>query len=393
VSHPRQHVLLIALVLVPAVACPALAQTAPASDEQAVTALPPGTDPPPEETPYLEQSSLFMERTHFGFRVEGMRSPDPAGNILFEARPALHIFLWNALSRYTAIRKSEPNHADLPLAVSLTFNPDVRMLATDSEPVRSPSWKIRANAQLFYKQPQTHALKVSMMGMRLSFGHYSNGQEGCPFQVERLESDGCAHFDYYDSRNPPDLRLVNRATGDFSLNHLTLAVHQRWITLHQLARDRHKRRHMSEHSSHTIGASVDRIESVGIGGISPQLRALYGSWAVQGEYRYETTLGTLHSFDSTARLALEASAHLAIGAADAVYPLRMRGEVAYTIPSWSDLGLFVAVSHGQDYYNLQFVDKVDYQFLFGLVVDLYPRPRHACIAADDAGCRVPEAKR
>lgn len=354
----------------------------------ALAALPDDeTDPPPEETPYLEQSSLFMERTRFGFRIEGMRAPDPAGNILFEGSPALHAFFWNPLSRHTAIRPGEKNHSDWPIAASLTFNPTVRMLAAGSEPVRAPSWKIRANLQYFWKHPQTHALKVDLTGMRLSFGHYSNGQEGCPFEQGKLESEDCAPFDYYGD---PDLSLVNRRSGDFSLNHITLALHHRMITLAQLGKDRRKRRHMSEYRSHTFGLSVDRISSTGIGGISGELRALYGNWAFQGDYRFEHTLGAPAYLDSLARISLEAGAYAIAGGQ--AYPLRLWTEAAYTVPSWSDFGVFAQVFHGQDYYNLQFVDKVDYQVLFGFVIDLHPRPRHACIEHDNAACRVPEAK-
>jgi hypothetical protein len=352
-----------------------------------VAALPPGEDPPPKETPYLEQSSLFLERSRFGFRpFSFMRKEDPEGVLVFEASPALHLFLWNPLSRYTAIRPGEDNHADVPLAGSLTFNPEMRMLARDSEPVRSPSWKIRGNLQGFYKHPQQHALKVQLSELRLSVGHYSNGQEGCPFQREQLEADGCADFDYFGEEGKPDLSLVNRATGDFSLNQLTLAGHHRWIRLRQLTPGR---RHMSEHSSHTVGASLDYITGVGPGGISKELRSLYGSWGFSAEYRYERTLGAFHVLDSTARWSVEASAYAIAGVADGVYPVRLRVETAYTIPSWSDLGVFVSLLHGQDYYNLQFVDKIDYQIMLGLVVDLYPRPRHACAADKDAGCRVP----
>jgi hypothetical protein len=380
----------VAWVLTCVAASGAAAQAQSGAASSAVeAALPRDTEnPPPVETPHLEQSSLFLERTRFGFRFAGMREPDPAGDILFEASPALHLFLWNPLSRYTALRPDAVNYARVPVAASITFDPQVRMLAQDSEPVRSPSWKLRANMQLFHKHPQAHALKVQMTGFRMSVGHYSNGQEGCPFEVGRLEAEGCAHFDYEGIRGPSDLSLVNRAEGDFSLNHLTLALHHRFVTLQQLGPGMGARGSMPEHRSHTFGVALDRIESAWIGGISHELRSLYGSFAAQIDYRFETR-GAWRVIESAGRFALEASAQATFGAAEGVYPVRLRAEIAYTLPAWSDLGVFLSALHGRDDYNLQFVDKIDYQLLVGLVVDLYPRPRHACRATSADGCRLP----
>ena len=60
---------------------------------------------------------------------------------------------------------------------------------------------------------------------------------------------------------------------------------------------------------------------------------------------------------------------------NAYTPWRAGAEAALTFPKINDLGLFVAVSGGQDPYNIQFVQRATW-IQYGLVIDRFPRPRY-----------------
>ncbi len=340
---------------------------------------------PAPADPVIEPASLFLERTHFGVRLGFMRSasPDAANrNILFEGSPALHLFVFNSLNDATLKLLDGSSWLD-HLAVSLTFNPEVRMLTGESAPVRSPSWRVRLNVQGFWQAGDVGAAYAARItGVRLSLGHYSNGQEHCSFERGVLVADapdpGCEAYPATQ-----DVSLVNRDNGDFSLHHLTFAVHRRWVHLRRSGEDKKGNQDFEEHRSHTAGVVTDFFVGDYIpGGMSPALARLHGDYRVRGEYRYERAFRTFlwPRLRVANRLAIEAYGELAGGIlrrnAELLTQRRAGFEAALTFPAINDLGLFVSFFTGNDYYNLLFVDRVRYQVLVGLVGETYGRPHY-----------------
>ena len=105
------------------------------------------------------------------------------------------------------------------------------------------------------------------------------------------------------------------------------------------------------------------------------------------EYRYERSFGRVFALDAAWRLSTELAYEYSFRTARDIPAHRVHAETAATFPNWGDFGLFAAFFSGQDYYNLRFTDLVHYQFMVGLIADLYSRPIYRCRRSDPAECR------
>jgi hypothetical protein len=111
----------------------------------------------------------------------------PSGKkLLFEARPALHLYVLNQFGDKQWQKRGERETslrwlAKAAFATGFSFLPELRMSTDRSNPVRTPSYRIRATQQvLFMKRGDSDADKYRITGWKLTaFGHYSNGQSGC----------------------------------------------------------------------------------------------------------------------------------------------------------------------------------------------------------------------
>jgi hypothetical protein len=333
----------------------------------------------------LRTSMLFMERTHFAivpFRLSHQYS-DAYGErpapLVFDATAALHLPVYNRLSELLAYDAPGRYYTRVPY-FSLSFVPTVRMSRPTLD-VLTPSYRVGFNAQWFLQHSRLRGNPdhVAVHGLRLSIAHYSNGQGGCSFAKGQPDDGSSATCQAaYDAARAGQSgtwyrRNVDQHAGSFSTNYLTLAYHARYVSLRNARPDSDGLR--AETSSITGGLLVNGV----IGALNGDgQQDLYPLINARVETRGERVL---NSRGYPVRLSAEGfvegyflDQRRRFGS-NAYIPWRAGAEAAVTFPKINDLGLFAAVSGGQDPYNIHFMQRATWIQL-GLVIDLFPRPRY-----------------
>lgn len=288
----------------------------------------------------LADAPIFLPRSYlyWGTPVgpKGKRE-----DLVFALEYALH------LSIYNNVRDQALHGKHWAGATTLSFEGDLRMLNTESKPVRMPSYRPNLSGQLFYIW---HRPQPMLFGLRAGLFHYSNGQEQCTFDgTQSDDSEGC--------RVATDMvtdasAALNRRNGNFSSNGWLLEVNGR---AHQVNSKGVAIAHLS------AGFSVFGMINEGSLGMEPALARLYGwgklSWNVEAKKRFGWATATLRgqatfypsSDDRTPKRAFQSE--LTLG------------------PYWlTGLGFFARYYGGRDYYNAFFVDRIQ-QFAAGLAWD------------------------
>ncbi len=131
------------------------------------------------------QPNIFQESSTIAFG-------SPTGKtLLFEGRPALHLYALNQFGdqvwQKTGIRDSEswlPKR--VAMATGFSFLPEIRMNTDRSNPVRTPSYRIRATHQVLWmrrnKSDNDGALAHALEGTRRRLSNYWSP----PYAFERL---------------------------------------------------------------------------------------------------------------------------------------------------------------------------------------------------------------
>lgn len=286
-------------------------------------------------TPVLGQVdspvSHFMETGYIFYRIK------PEG-LVFEAQFAEHIyFLNNRQQAADSVMASSGRRWWRSRSLSLTPLVRLRMLATKSSPVRTPSYMPRFDYWLSWarRRPASDVPVLYMKGpvdmwaLRLALGHHSNGQDGCTFEECRVPA----------VPRPED---INRTSGDFSTHYGLLGLYYKAIQVDAET----KSTSMPTKSFHGVGIEIEMHPNVGVpGSISQEIRPLYGAtrWRVVYEGRLE-------------RYWLRARYEYRMGAATVVWPHSLELE-AIREKVLGDWGLFARAYVGQDYYNIGFLDN------------------------------------
>jgi hypothetical protein len=328
----------------------------------------PQTGTRPDQQPFfgpaefLEKSYVFYSLpspspnpTSFG--PEGARAPSSLWLIL-EGQPALHFYFWNRLQQF--IREKDPIH-HWAFAPSFTLQMQIRFLRTTSSPVRTPSFMPRLNFQVFRLDFNTGHAKYREIEMVFHLGHHSNGQENCSFTANRLDDQNCPPFD----TNNPDYSRTNLINGGFGTNYLALGGHGKWVT--DVDGNNYARTSWS-------GGVVGEYHptNFGPGGLDDVHSRLYGQTRVrfEGEFQRMTDLmvsGRLPHAVGHARVA--AAVEAIFGTGPGIAPYVAWVEASRTFLELGGAGLFARVYSGQDYYNINYVNRIDIQVHAGVIID------------------------
>ncbi len=308
---------------------------------------------------FPEPAQVFLERSYFA-----PISPTGEGYI-FEGAAALHLFIQNRITWPWSLDRGSA------WAVSTSFLPVARMSDIASEPVLTPSYRIRPIlAQRISINPRARASRlesfailasrradlkpVRIHGLSLGATHYSNGQDGCTRQGygRTPGSEVCVVVDApLAAENRPNLR-----DGDFSTTYFQLRYDHR-IAL----RDDDGLIHRQ------FTASVEgQVHPIGLkpGGINGELAALYGQHQLNGSLEWEFLHPFFGRWDIT-RLSV----------ATRYRPRRLDGrdwtstdvEVARSSVSARGVGVFLRARFGGDDYNIRFAERRFPRFFFGAV--------------------------
>lgn len=327
----------------------------------------------------------FLERNYIAYRLgPGVLVPRSRGGTpqLFEAELAPHFFFYNSLSRMTANDFKDGDYPNLSVAISFTMGVRLRMLREESAPVRTPSFMPRLNVQTYWlsKRPTHVGAPFALNEARLSLGHHSNGQEGCPFEPGKLEGEGCE-----PNANRPNPLDVNRMNGSFSINHLTLALHHLWGSVHEAAlTTRRAELHDQESTSVGVVAMWYPLGFLKAGANTDEQASLYGTANIRVEASHERMVPPLFFLpgSSPGQTRFEAAYTQYLGTsgpfrqlqlwdagrADAVAAYLLTATATYSSIKSGGIGFYLRLDHGRDYYNMLFVDTIT-QVLLGFVID------------------------
>ena len=332
-------------------------------------------------------SHFFLERSYIGPVAHD-------DTLLYEAQAAAHIFLLDGLNGAFSKLSTDPS-SDWSGAFRIIVTPmfRIRQLNDSSTAVRTPSFMPQLSTEYLYvkrlsdatgSSSELHFSPVLVRGLRLTLAHHSNGQAGCfreGFDPIDRHANICAPRPGFDT----SIVRLNRANGDFSTTYVEAMVH---TTLMNRERD--------DRPTHSVGlAAAYDYEMRGIfGALSDEQRQLYGGWRarVMGEGmqlvgtqcyspEFRPWYGNLAcAFRGRARLSAEYErapenpGPLALRVKPAILPWRGQVEISYVFTHLLGTGMFVRWHDGQDYYNIDFVNRRR-AFMYGLMLDESAIPR------------------
>ncbi len=171
-----------------------------------------------------EQRALeFLERSTIAYGTPvGLGG---AEKLVFEAEIATHLHFFSNLRR-------QAEHGE-PFAWGALFSflPHLRMYNTSSNPVKMPSYKPRVGLQLFWFPKNSNTKSVKLLGAMLAVGHYSNGQSGYTYVTGVPDTDPICCRTNSLVENLDLAKELNRRSGGFSTNYVSLQVGLRWMIL------------------------------------------------------------------------------------------------------------------------------------------------------------------
>jgi len=288
----------------------------------------------------LADTPLFLPRNYlyWGTPVgpSGKRVP-----LVFGMEYALHLPIFND------VRDQLLKSKDWAFAATLSFEGALRMLATESKPVRMPSYRPSFSSQLFHAWHNPYPV---VLGLRASLYHYSNGQERCAFD-ESVSDQSPTCLDEIETTQKPSTDL-NRRSGNFTTSGLLFDLNAR---VHKLNANGLAVAHLS------AGIAYSTLFKTFLGSMDGPTRALYGSGHIDANLEGKRRMGwaalTVRS-TLTHFLRDDARVPSTAGAVEAVLA-----------PYWlSGLGLFARYYGGRDPYNAFFVDRIQ-QFAAGVAWD------------------------
>lgn len=290
------------------------------------------------DIPMLERSRIFRN------------VPNDKTEELYEGWLALHFSLGGSmqLSYDDAQMSGKPDWVLLP---SFSMIVNLRQTEEDSAPVRTPSYmpRLRLTAVRTTAPSNQGSRQVVFDG---TFGHYSNGQDGCLFEGQDPDRD-CAFL-----RPVADEALrVNRRDGSFSSHYLEGGAAFRWLTWKNelLANTRVP-------SARVITAFVrardHKVLSGLPGGMSDDLLRLYGSRRVRAGGEFLSEIRTTERWWGGPYW-VNAWVEVSNGDAPQVRKWRTSAETGKTLDGLNGTGVFVRWYYGHDDYNIGFLQPLN----------------------------------
>ena len=318
------------------------------------------------------QSAIFLDRS-YAVRM----SPDRG--LLYEALPAFPLFLNNRTENlYSSLLDPVPKWATGSM---LVFTPMFRIRQveekeTASQPVRMPSFMPKLTAQFLAARriggtvrsaSADPPLSAMIVGVDLSFGHYSNGQAGCFRANQRQKADRGGDCEL-DPTAGAGADTLNTVDGSFSTWYFRGQTHLRFA---------HYRDSLPL-VAFTLAAGADWHPAFlePIGGMDSTLAAVYGrlrpfggaelmrlsewpcapsllSWLPCGLGRVRASINVEYIGTHPPRVANVATT----------------SELAWTFRRYAGLGALVRLHTGQDYYNIALGHELNV-FQYGVTFDL-----------------------
>lgn len=330
----------------------------------------------PEPAFYLDRSHVTLE---YG-SVERVTSQplyydsifDPrVDELLIEARAALNLFVINTLT------PAKLTYGGRAWVIAVTPVLHGRILRGFSQPLRSPSFLVKATGQYYWARklgaPGDPASRPTLLTTLTGvWGHHSNGASGCLFIEEVVQNGDCEA-----PAGVPAADLTVDPDGSFSTNYLSAALSVARLRFHRGDNGDNPEPadgHIHEHASATIRYEVhpENLSYLFLfsGGAEGPFRDLYGAHRLGIEAVYEGELDVA-GIDGrfAARGGWQRIFRDQVPAPDASSNT-WSAELAYRLDGGFGRGWGPVLRYykGQDYYNLFFVRDVE-RLQVGIEID------------------------
>ena len=293
------------------------------------------------DVPLLEQSRIFRN------------VPNDHTREVYEGLLALHFPLSGGMQdSYDRARMND--RTDWAWLPSISMIVNLRQTVEESAPVRTPSYmpRVRLTA-VRTSAPKavagTHFTASRQLVLDGTFGHYSNGQDGCPFAGQDA-TRACA----FPAPVDDSALVVNRKDGSFSSHYLEAGAAWRRLLWGEGTMNDTR---IGARSIVTVFTRVRDYKAVSRlpGGMEPDLRRLYGSLRVRAgaEYLSEKALHPV------GRWWIGGWVEASNGHAPKdVTRWRMAAEAGKTFDRIGGTGVFARWYYGHDDYNLGFLQHI-----------------------------------
>jgi hypothetical protein len=296
--------------------------------------------------------ALFLERAYF--------SPlTPSGkDLLFEGRPAVHYFFYNALNDGAWQKGADTERKRWRFAAPASALFIVRMTDTTSQPVLTPSYRIRPiYLQAIRLTRDTSRKYFRMLGLATGAAHYSNGQKGCTYLgfTRLTPASQCAVSDPALANQ----RIANTLDGDFSTTYFSWRANWR--------RGELKGPFAPLLQQFTVGGEFQAHPfNLQPGGINEAQARQWGQhqWSVDAEWERRRFGKRLPGVFRVAGDFMQRFGGQVAKPLTATWI-----EVSYVLDRVEHVGLFARQHWGFDYYNINFQNRRPF-FTFGFMWDL-----------------------
>lgn len=303
---------------------------------------------------YSAPTPLFLDRSYIFVspnRIHRVGDPHSPERLIFEAQIAPNLF-------FPQLHTGSLKNPSGEWFLSAIFTPYIRLRLVDleSRPVIPPSYIPKLTLQVAHLRRlkdlpgRARPGRGLVLAANLILGHHSNGQNGCFFSNQTGVDPHC---------EPEQGELpLNEVTGSFSTNFISGELHGQYAYSVDPRLD----------NAWLVGGGsfLELNVSAGPGGITDQQRRVYGDGHWGFNARAER-IWKQHRFRGEAALSVPFGEKPHQRASVSV-------EVA-AHPYWgAGFGVFARYFHGQDYYNILFLEKVSL-WQFGLVFEVSPAAR------------------
>ena len=294
----------------------------------------------------------------------------------FEAQIAPHFFYIQQVERVLRPHTGRKGPQGFAAAFVPLFR--LRMTSDTSAPVRTPSynpqfitwqsfwsWGARTDSFGNLDWPREGGMdgRVHLVSAQYTIAHHSNGQDGCTFEGTGQTDGTCSAADFSSG-----IPALNTRNGNYGTNYETIGVFAKTFRLNE---------NYAQHWAWTAGLWWERYEGTLVarwlpGGFSDDqasvdMQRLFGKHRVSGMFEWEQSVDTraFMRFRTRGTFTYVSAAEQL----DAQHRAQLDG--AFIFNGNSGVGLYGALFHGQDYYNIRLTDRTFMAFV-GLTWDVKP---------------------
>ena len=296
-----------------------------------------------------EQSYFYLDRSAIFY--------SPGNRTVFEAQIAPQLVVHETVSDlFTGTTASGWRRG---WSVSVSPMVRLRMAATRSKPITPASFMPHGVGQVSWLRSTSDATdelerllaQLEMWTVSLRFSHHSNGQQGCLYTTQALQTIGGEDVCVFAPAAGPDPSAINFDDGTFSTNFVRPGVFYRRL------RPEQEQANWVDYSWYA-GAEVELHTGPGLdqfpGALPDDQRPLYGTW------RWYVHAGSAfrRGEDGSQSIFTDLRFMHAPNVGDGIPSWAIEGEVYWLFERFGGWGLYARLYHGQDFYNLYFVEEM-----------------------------------